>query len=507
MTTVDRVFKNTVFLYGKMCITMFVSLYTTRLVLKAIGVSDFGIFNVVGGSIAMLGFLNAAMSSATQRFMSFYEGKGDKDKQKFVFNVSNVLHFSIALILGLLLLALGYFLFNGILNLPMERVLAARIVYGSLILSTMFTVVSVPYEAVLNAHENMLYYSIVGVIESFLKMTVAILVIKYTGDKLVAYGMLMAGIPFVSRTIMQVYCHRKYEECQIAPFKYWDKSLFKDMSRFAGWNFLSSASGILTMQGIGVILNIFFGVTVNAAQGVATQLTGQLTTFSNAMLKALNPVIVKYEGSNDRSQLNRSIFTGSKMSFVIMAVFSIPVIVEMPFFLSFWLGNAPEYAVSFARLNVLILNLRQLTVTLPVAIGATGDVKWNSVVESITYLLVLPLSVLFYMFYDFPEIIYIILLFFVAASTISRLFFSRKTFGLDVFLYLRNVVIKSLIPYVIVIVVFAYAEFLFEGDSFSVFLTIVFSSFLLYLPMVWFYSLDSEEKLWSIKLFRRVLGK
>ena len=173
-STATRVIKNTGYLYAKMGITMFISLYTTRLILNSLGASDFGIFNIVGGAIAMLGFLNGAMASATQRFMSYSEGEGNKEKQKSIFNVSLVLHFGIAFIVGIVLLIAGYFFFNGILNIPVDRIFAAKVVYASLIVSTMFTVMTVPYDAAMNAHENMKYYAIVGILESFLKLAVAL---------------------------------------------------------------------------------------------------------------------------------------------------------------------------------------------------------------------------------------------------------------------------------------------------------------------------------------------
>lgn len=245
MSTANRVIKNTGYLYAKMGITMFISLYTTRLILNSLGATDFGIFNIVGGAIAMLGFLNASMASATQRFMSYAEGEGNKDKQKNIFNVSVVLHLLISLLVGVVLLIAGYFFFNGILNIPADRIFAAKVVYWSLIVSTMFTVMTVPYDAVMNAHENMKYYAIVGIIESLLKLSVALVVVYTLSDKLIIYGMLMACIPLITLTIMRVYCHKHYVECVIAPKKYWHKGLMKEMTSFAGWSFLGSMSSLV----------------------------------------------------------------------------------------------------------------------------------------------------------------------------------------------------------------------------------------------------------------------
>ena len=183
--TANRVIKNTGYLYAKMAITMFVSLYTTRLILNSLGASDFGIYNIVGGAIAMLGFLNAAMAGATQRFMSFAEGEGKREKQKYIFNISIILHLLISLVVILVLIIAGFVFFNGILNIPADRIGAARVVYFSLIASTVLTVMNVPYDAVMNAHENMRYYAIVGILESFLKLAVAFVCVYAIGDKLI----------------------------------------------------------------------------------------------------------------------------------------------------------------------------------------------------------------------------------------------------------------------------------------------------------------------------------
>ncbi|GHT56298.1 hypothetical protein AGMMS49982_23090 [Bacteroidia bacterium] len=322
-----------------MGITMFISLYTTRLILNSLGASDFGIFNIVGGAIAMLGFLNAAMAGATQRFMSYAEGAGEKDRQKSIFNVSVILHFLIALILGVVLLIAGYFFFNGILNIPADRMHAARMVYYFMIISTMLTVMTVPYDAVLNAHENMLYYSIVGIIESVLKLAVALVVVYTLADKLIIYGLLMACISLTVMIIMRVYCKKKYVECEFRPKTYYDKTLMKEMTGFAGWNFLSSFSGVVGQYGLGIVLNYFWGTLLNAAQGVANQLCGQLQSFSTTMLKALNPVIAKSEGEGNHSLMLRSSMAGCKFSFFLVAFLVIPFLIDTPYIMKVWLKN------------------------------------------------------------------------------------------------------------------------------------------------------------------------
>ena len=369
-----------------MAITMFVSLYTTRLILNALGVVDFGIYAIVGGAIGMLGFLNGAMSSATQRFMSYAEGQGNQEKKIGVFNVSVVIHLCLAFVIVVVLIIAGLVYFNGILNIPENRILAAKFVYGSLIFSTFLTVINVPYEAVMNAHENMRYYALVGILESLLKLTVAFVCVSTNYDKLIVYGILMACIPVVTLSIMKVYCHKRYSECILNPFKYFRKDLAKEMLGFTGWNFFSTSAMMIANYGLGVVTNAFYGVVLNTALAVAQQVDAMLKIFSSNMLKALNPVIVKSAGAGDRTSFIKATFTGSKFSFFVFVFFSIPFLIETPYILKIWLGNVPDWAVLFCRLQVIASVLGQLTVTFPTAIGANGRIKGVSIGTAIIYL-------------------------------------------------------------------------------------------------------------------------
>lgn len=384
MNTTNRVIKNTGFLYAKMGITMFISLYTTRLILNALGISDFGIFNIVGGAIAMLGFLNAAMASATQRFMSYSEGEGDKEKQKKIFNISFILHLGISIVVGILLLIVGYFFFNGILNIASNRLFAAKVIYGSFIISTMFTIMTVPYDAVLNAHENMLYYSIVGVLESLLKLAVALVVVRTEGDKLIQYGILMACIPLIIMTIMRIYCHKHYVECTIKPKHYWDKRLMKEMTGFAGWNLISTSVIMTSAYGQGIVLNSFFGTILNAAQGIASQINGQLQVLASNMLKALTPIMGKSAGANDKELLKKSTLLGAKYSTALYMLIAIPVFIQAPYILKLWLKSIPEWTIVFVRFQLVKSFIEFQFSTIPGAIAATGRIK-RYTIWSITF--------------------------------------------------------------------------------------------------------------------------
>lgn len=444
MKPANRVAANTGILYIRMAITMFISLYSTRLILAALGEEDFGIFTLVGGTISMLTFLNVAMAGATQRFMSYAEGEGDLQKQKRIFNVSVLLHFLIAILVYILLQSIGYFLFNGILNIPPERVSVAKLIYQFMLVSTFFTIISVPYDAVINAHENMLLVAILGVFEAASKLCIAIFITFTSFDKLGSYGLLMALLSIVLLLTRRIYCHRKYDEVQIKIRKYYNKPLFIEMTSFAGWSLLGSAASIITMQGIALVLNTFFGVLLNAAQGIAAQVSGQLMAFSNTMLKALNPVIVKSEGGKNRKQMLEASMTGNKLSFFLLSFFAVPAIIEMPHILDIWLKEVPDYAVIFCQLRLVAMYFGQLTVTFPTAIGAIGNIKKISFVNSLIWITLLPLSYLMFKFGAPPVAIYINFIIMYIALSASSVYFLKILGGLSVSDFLTNVVARCL---------------------------------------------------------------
>ena len=453
-STANRVIKNTGFLYAKMGITMFISLYTTRLILNSLGASDFGIFNIVGGAIAMLGFLNAAMASATQRFMSYSEGEGDKEKQKSIFNVSFILHLGISFVVGIALLIAGFFFFNGILNIPPDRVFAAKVVYGSLIVSTMFTVMTVPYDAAMNAHENMKYYAIVGIFESFLKLAVAFACVYTSSDKLIIYGSLMACIPLITLSIMRIYCHKHYEECIIAPRKYWQKNLMKEMTSFAGWNFFSSSVTMISAYGQGIILNNFFGTVLNAAQGIASQINGQLQVLSSNMLKAVNPILGKSVGAHNTELLIKSTMLGAKYAAALYSLVAIPLFIETPYILKLWLKNVPDWAVIFVRFQLLKTFIEFQFVTLPSSISATGKIKKYSFYSSLSNLMQLPaIYILFKLGYP-PYCMYIATILFGNLVVYGiAMYFAKKNYSLSIIAYLKCVLLPVYSSLIITFVV------------------------------------------------------
>lgn len=503
MSTANRVIKNTGYLYAKMGITMFISLYTTRLILGSLGASDFGIFNIVGGAIAMLGFLNAAMASATQRFMSYFEGEGDREKQKRIFNISVVLHFLLALVVGVVLVFAGWFFFHGILNIPEGRVFAAQVVYASLIVSTMFTVMSVPYDAVLNAHENMRYYAAVGIVESLLKLAVAFATVYTLGDRLIVYGILMACIPLITLTIMRIYCHKHYAECTLHPRRYWDAPLMREMGAFAGWNLITSVSSMVTQYGLGIVLNHFWGVLLNAAQGIANQVSGVLMAFSNNAMKAINPIIVKSEGAKNSKRVIYVTFLGCRASYAIFGLFSLPFIYIMPTILQLWLKEVPIWAVTFCRLQLLRILIEQLTFSLGSAIAAHGEIKHFNLCKSVLNMLPLILvPVAFFLGYEPYWMYFIWIACWSVLNGFVALYFCHKMVKMSIIHYLRQVLLPCLFISIVSIAVY-YLLNIFSCHSIATDIFNVVVVTIVYCFAGWFIVLQSTERSMIVDMFNK----
>ncbi|MBX3256825.1 MAG: hypothetical protein KF862_21995 [Chitinophagaceae bacterium] len=446
MKASNRVAFNTIVLYGKMLITILITLYSVRLVLNGLGASDYGIYNLVAGVILLMSFLNSAMTASTQRYLSFHEGARNAEAQRKVFYNSLVLHVIVGLFIVAVLEILGFFLFEGFLNIPANRVDSARLIYHFMSATVFFTVLSVPYTASLNAHENMLTMSVVQIIETILKLLVAVSLFFINSDKLVFYGLAMAMISVASFLMYAVYCHKRYPECKSLTRNTADRGLLKELTSFAGWNLFGALCYMGRSQGLAILLNLFLGTVVNAAYAIANQVSGQLKFFSNAMLSALNPQIMKSEGANDRKRMLRLSMMASKFGFFLLAFVAIPCIFEMSSILTFWLKSVPDYTVIFCQLILAGSLTNQLTVGLQSASQAAGNIKAYQAIVGIILLLNLPVA---YFLLKAGFTAYSILISFVVIEFIGccfRLFLLKRQAGLSIKEYCRRVFAKELIP-------------------------------------------------------------
>ncbi len=501
MTPVNRVIKNTGILYARMAITVFLSLYTTRLVLGALGAEDFGIFSVVGGTIAMLTFLNASMTAATQRFMSFAQGQGDEDRQHQIFNVSTVLHAVIAMLVLGLLEGVGLLLFDGVLKIEPARMHAAWLVYQFAAISTFFTILAAPYDAVINAHEHMMLFAVLGIIEAVLKLAIALIIADGPTDKLELYGMLMAVLSIVLLLVRIAYCHRKYPECKLAIRHHFSRPLFNEMTSFSGWSLLGTSASMLSNYGQALVLNMFFGARVNAAQGISSQVSGQLGVFASAMLRALNPLIAKSEGAGNRELVMKASAVGGKASCFLLMIVYVPVLVEMQYVLESWLKTLPPHTVVFCSLLLLRNLIEQLFVTLVASISAAGKIKFYQISASILALLPLPISYFLFRVGFSPIFLYITFLIYSIFASTLILFFSKKILHLKIFDYMKNVVLRSIISFSIVIGISS-IPLLIMDPSFFRFSIVSVTSTASLIVSVWGIGLNQAER-----QFIRTLGR
>lgn len=387
-----RIAKNTLLLYVRMLLTIVVGLYTSRVVLNTLGVSDYGIYNVVGGIVAMLAFLNSALTAASQRFISFELGRGDKQKLKTIFCMSVTIHAVLAIIIFIIAETIGLWFVNTHLNIEPIRMTAANWVYQCSILTFMLTIVSVPYNSCIVAHEHMNAFAYVSILEVILKLLIVYLLLVINYDKLIIYGILVLCVAFIIRLIYGLYCKRHFEECTYH-FTF-DKTLFKEMFSFAGWSVVGNLGFSFKDQVANVILNIFFGTVVNAARGIALQVNGIISNFSNNFIMALNPQITKQYAAGDIGNSMKLVYAGCRYSFFLLALIAIPVMINLDYVLKLWLGNVPEYTSEFLQLALCAALINSMASPLVTALQATGNIKGFQISICIVMLLELPMAYL-----------------------------------------------------------------------------------------------------------------
>lgn len=390
MSNNKRIAKNALLLYVRMIFMMVVSLYTSRVVLKVLGVEDFGIYNVVGGVITLFGFLNGAMASSTQRYITFELGKGDAHQLQKVFQTSVNIHLLVALCILFLGETVGLWFFYEEMMIPSSRLLSAFWVYQFSIFTMMIMIASVPYNAVIIAHERMSAFAYISVLEVLLKLGMVYLLFFTRTDKLIIYAALLFLMQLLVRVIYGYYCGRHFEESH---YKWgWDGRLFKEMLCFGGWNLWGGFASVLFSQGLNILLNLFFGPTVNAARGIAVQVQGAVNQFSINFQTAMNPQITKSYAAGDYTYMYSLIFRSSKFTFLMLAILSFPILLETELVLNLWLETVPSYTVVFVRLMLCITIIDAMAGAFMVSAQATGNIRvYQSVVGSIL-LFIVPVS-------------------------------------------------------------------------------------------------------------------
>lgn len=488
-----RIAKNTIALYLRTLITMAIGLFTSRVVLNVLGINDYGTYNVVGGVVTMFSVITGSMSQAISRYLTFELGKCDKSRLQTIFCTSVNIQILMSAIVLILMETVGIWFLNSKMNISLDRMFAANWVFHFSIFTFIINLISVPYNAAIIAHEKMSAFAYVSILEAVLKLVVVAGLLVSPIDKLITYSFMQLCVSFIIRMIYGWYCGKHFIECRYTFII--DRSLLKNMTNFAGWNAISAIAWIFNTQGINILLNLFFGVAINAARGVATQVEGIIKSFVQNFTTAVRPQIIKSFSSGDTAYLHKLICTSTKYSYYLMMIFALPVMFEAEMILKIWLNKYPPYAPTFLRLTMIVTLVSILSDLLYTNILAIGKLRTYMIQETCITILIFPLSYILLKIKFPPEIPYILtaiayfILIFIRLSFLKKKeFFSCKNYFIKVIYPIISVTVLAIVlPYII-------KELLFEENCIiSSLLIMVLCEFCLFIS-IYILGLDKNER-------------
>lgn len=493
MTSSQRIIVNTAAQYTRTIINVCLSLYSTRLILAALGQTDYGIFSVVAGVVAMLSFMTNALVTTTQRYLSFYHGKGEKEKIRQMFANSLLLHILIGGAVLVVLAGLAYPVIYSLLKIEAGREMAALTVYIATVLMLSLTFLTAPFRALFVARENIVYISVIDVLDGVLRLIIAIFltyIVSY--DKLITYSFLLIGISIFNLLAFAIYSLTHYEECHIPSVKEWNTDCIKELSSFAGWSIYGTGCIVIRNQGIAVLLNIFFGTIANAAYGLAQQVSGAVAFISTSILNAINPQIMKNEGAGDRQRMLTLAGYGSKYALLLLSLVSIPIIFEMDSILQLWLVDVPQYAVSFCRIMLIAAICDQITIGLTSANQATGNIKLYTIVFY-TYKLLTLIAIGICMACGVNPATslwcFVIVEF---TGSFVRVVLLKYQIHISFSFFIKETLLRSILP-ILSMILASYACMHYVHAPYR-FLYTICSSILVGCIMIWYTSLEDKEK-------------
>lgn len=497
-----RIAKNTLMLYIRMIFIMMINLYTSRVILQALGVQDYGIYNVVGGFVAMFGLLSNSLSAAIIRFITFELGTGNKDKLNKIFSSSVTIQIAISLIIVVLIEVLGVWFVNNKMVIEPERLTVANWCLQLSMITFCVNIIAVPYNALIVAYEKMAAFAYISILEALLKLGICFLVMFSPVDKLVSYAILLTIVAILIRFIYAIYCSRHFEESKY--HFYFDKELLYKMFAFSGWNFIGAGAGVLREQGVNVLINVFWGTAVNASRGIALQVSAAVTSFSSSFITAVNPQITKSYASNDKELSFQLVTQGARLSFYLLLLLSLPVFLETPILLHIWLTVVPAYTVVFVRLILIYVMTESLSYTMMTLMLATGNIRNYQLIVGGLQLLNFPLSYVILKLGCTPEWTIVVAIFVAVICLFVRLFMLNKMAGLPirdfvvkvVFNVIRVTCIGAILPMMV-------TYFLEEGYT-RFFLTAVVSTVSLLITFLYIGCSREERRFILLKIKSRI---
>jgi len=499
-----RIAKNTLLLYVRMLFLLLINLYTSRVILNALGVTDFGIYNAVGGVVGMFAIISGSLSASISRFITFDLGLGDKDQLKKTFSSSVMVQLVLCVIVLIIAESVGVWFLNNKMVIPENRSFAANWVLQFSLITFIINLISVPYNAAVIAHEKMSAFAYISVVEGFGKLLIAFSITFSPLDRLIGYAAMMALLAVTIRILYGFYCNKHFEECQ---FHFcWDRNHLKRMFGFAGWNFIGAASSILRDQGGNIVINLFYGPAVNAARAISMQVYAAVNGFVYNFMTAVNPQITKSYASKNNEYMMELILQGAKFSFYLMLILSLPILFNTHYILTLWLKLLPEHSILFVQL-VLIMGLSEtLSIPLITAMLATGDIRNYQLIVGGLQLLNLPISYVLLRIDFIPETVIIVAIILSQICLFARLVLLKRMIYLPVRKYLTQVYLRIIL---VSLLASSIPFFLknFISDSFVSFAYSTIICLLSSLATVYFIGLSKRDQVYVKKVIASRIQK
>jgi O-antigen/teichoic acid export membrane protein len=482
---------------------MLVSLYTVRAVLNALGAEDYGIYNAVAGVVAMVGFLSTSMASGSQRFFSFEIGRGDQVRLRQVFSVTFVIYLMMVVLVFLFAETIGLWFLNSRMTIPAGRLTAANWVYQSSVCSFALNVIATPFNALIMAHEKMNFYAYISIVESLLRLAAVFFLTFFSLDKLKLYAILLTVITVVTTLLRVLYCKRNFKECLY--FFYWEKKLAGSLYSYSGYNMIGAVANIARVNGIDILLNIFWGPLVNAARGVAVQILNALSLFATNLYAASKPQITKYYAVDDKRSMWKLVFVSTKSAYFLMLILAVPLLLEIEFILSVWLHRVPQYTPIFVRLTVVGFMIESLTSQLVSALQAANKIKKFQLFASTILLMNVPISYIFLRNGFSPVSPFLVSLVLIILYMIPQIMITKKEVGLPLADFFKNVARLLFVTFLTFIV----PLFIYKNMDFGLsrFIFISISGFLISIFFIWTIGLQKIERNIVIAYIRCRIGK
>ncbi len=486
-----------------MIFVLLMNLYMSRVVFQSLGVIDYGVYNVVGSVVVLFSYINSALSVATTRFFSFEMHNG-VERLNEVFNTSIKVQVLLSLLVLILAETVGLWFVNEKLVIPEERIYAANWVYQLSIITTIVSILRIPYESAITSHEHMHAYALFSIVEVLIKLGLVLSMRVVSYDKLVYYSILVAIVSFVGFVLRFIYCKHKYVEIKLR--NVFNKDLFKQMMSFVGWNFFGATAGMSVSQGLSFVINLFFGPAINAARGIAIQVEAAVSQFASSINTAINPQIIKRHSIGDNAGMFSLVFFSSKITFILLFILSLPIIFNVDYVLNVWLGDIPEYADVFTQLELGYILTLSLTYSINMCAQASGQIKTFQITEGCILLLNIPISIGLYRLGCPPYSAFISLIIISLTAIIAKLQVVQRTIRFPVKDYIIYVIVPALVTCFLLFIIYGTMSN-FITDSFSDLLIKTLIVWIIFIPIVWLVILNNTERGIVVKYVKNLLRR